>query len=462
MNQCSRTFILAGLVVAILLALHLMPTLTLGGVELRHVNVLSDVLPEAYRSEEAIDYIPSPEPPAPQVAFVADSSAVEIKETRPPGVTMIDDYSAGAPGGMAHFYSALANVSAMERPVRIAYYGDSFIEGDILTCDLRESLQNEFGGNGVGWVDCGSKVAGFRRTVKHQFSGFTEYEVVKKPYSHSHEGISQRYFVPAEGASFSVKGTGYRRHSASWQVASLFFRTDSSLTVTTAANGSPGRDIAVGASPSVQRLVTTDSMRQVTYTFGGIKGHTYIYGAALESRRGVILDNFSMRGSAGYTLASLPQATLRDFARLRPYDLIVLHFGLNVLSDKSHAANYKAYVKRMKKAVDNLRKAFPEASILIVSIPDRDQRTAAGIRTMNGVESLAAYQKVLASECGVAYFNLFEAMGGRESMKDMVDKGWANKDYTHLSFAGGRHVAGLIYKSLKAGFDNYKLRNEAR
>ena len=206
MNQCSRTFILAGLVVAILLALHLMPTLTLGGVELRHVNVLSDVLPEAYRSEEAIDYIPSPEPPAPQVAFVADSSAVEIKETRPPGVTMIDDYSAGAPGGMAHFYSALANVSAMERPVRIAYYGDSFIEGDILTCDLRESLQNEFGGNGVGWVDCGSKVAGFRRTVKHQFSGFTEYEVVKKPYSHSHEAhkpallcTGRRRFVFSKG-----------------------------------------------------------------------------------------------------------------------------------------------------------------------------------------------------------------------------------------------------------------------
>ena len=140
----------------------------------------------------------------------------------------------------------------------------------------------------------------------------------------------------------------------------------------------------------------------------------------------------------------------------------MLHFGLNVLNEKSQIANYKAYTKRMQKAVDNLRKAFPEASILIVSVPDRDQRTAAGIRTMNGVESLAAYQQLMASECRVAYFNLFEAMGGRESMKAMVDKGWANKDYTHLSFAGGKHVANYIFESFMAGFENYKRRNNIK
>ena len=37
-------------------------------------------------------------------------------------------------------------------PVRIAFMGDSFVEGDILTADLRESLQETFGGGGVGFV----------------------------------------------------------------------------------------------------------------------------------------------------------------------------------------------------------------------------------------------------------------------------------------------------------------------
>lgn len=459
MNQCARAFVLTGLVVAILLAMHLMPTLYLGDVELRHVNILSDVVPEPYGTEGDADEIPTPEPPKPVAAADSDSVSVAFKEIQPKGVTMIDDYSGGASGGMSHFYGMLAKVKSAGRPVRIAYFGDSFIEGDILTCDLRDELQKKFGGNGVGWVDCGSKINGFRRTITQKFAGFEEYEVVKKPFSHKYEGINQRYFVPSEGAFVTTRGTRYKARSSDWSVASLFLRADTTLTVTAKTGGGRSQTFGVNASPYVQMLSVTDTMNSISYSFGNVGKGTYVYGMALESHEGIVLDNFSMRGSAGYTLANIPQQTLRDFARLRPYDLIILHYGLNVLNEKSRTENYKAYVKRMHKAVENLRKAYPEASILIMSVPDRDQRTADGIRTMNGVEALAAYQQILASECNVAYLNLFKAMGGRESMKAMVEKGWANKDYTHLSFAGGKHVAGLILDSFMAGYENFKLRN---
>lgn len=463
MNQCSRAFVLTGLVVAILLAMHMLPTLYVNDIELRHVNILSDVLPEPYGTDgTTAEVVAPPAPPAPVAVADSDSTAARVEEVHPDGVTMIADYSAGEAGGMDHFYHMLAGAGAAGRPVRIAYFGDSFIEGDILTCDLREKLQQAFGGNGVGWVDCGSKINGFRRTITQNFEGFAEYEVVKKPYSHRVEGINQRYFIPSEGAFVTTKGTTYKPHSASWQVARLFLRTDTTLTVTAQTGNGRRHTYNVKSSPSVQMLTMADTTNSISYSFTGVGRDTYVYGMALESAGGVVLDNFSMRGSAGYTLASIPQQTLRDFARLRPYDLIVLHFGLNVLNEKSQIANYKAYTKRMQKAVDNLRKAFPEASILIVSVPDRDQRTAAGIHTMNGVESLAAYQQLMASECRVAYFNLFEAMGGRESMKAMVDKGWANKDYTHLSFAGGKHVANYIFESFMAGFENYKRRNNIK
>ena len=63
MNQPARTFTLIGLVTIILLALHLLPTITIADTELRAVNILSDVLPEVYRQKYAIDVIPRPEPP---------------------------------------------------------------------------------------------------------------------------------------------------------------------------------------------------------------------------------------------------------------------------------------------------------------------------------------------------------------------------------------------------------------
>ena len=69
MNQPARTFTLIGLVVVILLALHLLPTITVAGTELRAVNILSDILPEVYRQQYAIDVIPRPVPPKPRQAM---------------------------------------------------------------------------------------------------------------------------------------------------------------------------------------------------------------------------------------------------------------------------------------------------------------------------------------------------------------------------------------------------------
>lgn len=455
MNHGARTFILTGLVVVVLLALHQLPTIYLNDSEMRHVNILSDIIPEVYGNSETEDTIPLLKE-VPDSVAQADTVSIPSRQVIPDGVTMIDDYSGGAPGGMRHFYEMLNCVKSLERPVRIAYFGDSFIEGDILTCDIRERLQRRFGGNGVGWVDCGNKINGFRPTISQKFSGFSGYEVVKKPYNHNNAGINQRYFIPSENAVVWTGGTKYRKHSSGWNVARLFLRTGSGLSLHTSINGRLETVRVIDSASVVRMIEDRDSMRNISYRFTGVGHDTFIYGMALESDYGVVLDNFSMRGSAGFTIANIPHSVLADFARLRPYDLIILHFGLNVVSEKSRSANYKAYIKRMTRAVEKLRGAYPEASILIVSVPDRNQRTADGIKTMPGIESLSAYQQIMASECKVAYFNLFKAMGGRESMKALVERKLANKDYTHLSFGGGTCLAGYFYDSFMAGYDNYK------
>ena len=110
----------------------------------------------------------------------------------------------------------------------------------------------------------------------------------------------------------------------------------------------------------------------------------------------------------------------------------------------------------MSAVIRRFKAAYPQTSILVVSMTDRDQRSMEGIHTMAGVESLVGYQQIMAANEQVAFFNLFQAMGGRESMKTLVDKGLANKDYTHISHAGGRRLATYLVKSILAGFDNDK------
>lgn len=77
---------------------------------------------------------------------------------------------------MMRFNRALTR-GAAGRPVRIAVLGDSFIEGDIITADLREQLQNLCGGRGVGFVPFASPLAKFRGTVLHSFSNWDIYNI---------------------------------------------------------------------------------------------------------------------------------------------------------------------------------------------------------------------------------------------------------------------------------------------
>jgi len=498
MNQIARTFVFVALVVAILLAFHFLPQLTIGETELRRVNVLSDVLPEA--GDDDLGFVPDvPEPPKPIVAVVTPGATTDSTQAgsrqqlqqpttgptllptdttglgivaqatgsdstmvvavpvaaQPEGVTPILDYSQGRAGGMYHFYQALASARQLGRPVRIAYYGDSFIEGDIFSQDLREMLQDQFGGSGVGWVDCASQVHGFRQSVVHNFSGITEYEVVKRPFSSTNQGIAQRYFTASEGARITYKGGRARRHQGQWAKAIFYLRSDGGVQLHTTMNGDSTRvDTIVGAA-RLQAIECRDSvpMTQVSYTLRNIGSGTLFYGVALEPVSGVVVDNFSMRGSAGFTLSQIPDATLSQFAALRPYDLIVVHYGLNVANARQ--SNYSGYTSKMGQAIDHLRRAYPQASILVVGMPDRDQRSSSGLHTMKGVEALVAYQQIMASDHGVAFFSLFEAMGGRDSMKELVEQGMANKDYTHINFKGGRHLARFLYDAIMAGYHSY-------
>lgn len=80
------------------------------------------------------------------------------------------------------FYRALDEIQSKGRLVRIAVFGDSFIEADIFTADLREMLQKRFGGCGVGFVTITSMTSGYRPTVRHSFGGWSSHAVTDSVY----------------------------------------------------------------------------------------------------------------------------------------------------------------------------------------------------------------------------------------------------------------------------------------
>lgn len=513
-NNLWKPFALTLCVVVMLLALFHMPRTSIGGHELRRVNMLSDVqkLDEEGRviaevHADSADGI---------VIQEFDSAATKVETTLyidsiPEGMTAIEDFAAdGSARVMDHFYAALD--SASKRPVRIAYYGDSFIEGDILTAELRNLLQTSYGGCGVGFVDIASITSGFRQTVRAKDSGWTSHLANDKSgFNKSFQGINAKYFIPSSRAQLELncQTKVYGSNLGKAKQATIYFTPGEGLTLSAAINKEDATVVYAGSgTPEMHETTHTVSEEVVrTEVIPGDSAHgipehidtiretvqhqvhssvavqhqgsihtrtitgditslslnvqngcaSRFYGVALDGHQGIALDNHSLRGSNGCFLAYIPESTLTAFAKIRPYDLIVIHFGLNIADKKRK--DYSAYTKRMSDAIEHIHKAYPNASILVVSMSDRDERRADGtLRTMPGVKELVSYQRKMASDTNVAFWNLWEAMGGDGSLARMTAKKQANLDYTHINFAGGRHIAKLLFDVLMNGKENYDRR----
>ena len=456
-NKPAQTFVMIGIVVAVLLFMHLMPQLTLAGTELRTVDVLSDVVPQVidiYDVEEEEE-----EAPVSSSALMAGQPAAEPEpapvSTRPvpKGLTPIQDFSNGKAGGMSAFYKALKQSGSMDRPVRVAYFGDSFVESDIMTSELREQLQQRFGGAGAGWVDCGPTTNSNRPSVKVRTSGFTSHSVMeKRTFAPRLQGISQRYFTVNGSASLTLNGTKWKKHVGSWNRAMLYFKTNGGLTIRGEQPGGDGRTFRPEAKGTVQCASVEGFMNQVKWSVSGASASDVFYGASLETDKGVVLDNFSMRGCSGKTLLGIPESTLKSFAEVRPYDLIIIHYGLNVAGPKTTEKYGEHYRGEMGKVIQLFKRCYPQASILVVGVPDRDQRTASGVKTIKGIEVILRNQLKLAQEQHVAFFSMFDAMGGKNGMSNMVKQGLASKDYTHIGHKGGDRLGRKFFDALMFGY----------
>ncbi|MCF0203148.1 MAG: hypothetical protein HUK08_07275, partial [Bacteroidaceae bacterium] len=196
----KKTLLLTLLTIAGLLSLYYLPEIHIWqGETLRKVNLLADVRKMTYSKNESEKLIAEAERERKQLLG---------QDTIPPGVTPIEDFSAmDSIRIMDGFYKKLNNIHTMTRPMRIAYYGDSFIEGDILTCDLRELLQNKYGGCGVGAVNIIYPFSYARGTILQSEEGLTEHVSSNpKQFKKELQGLNNFYATADSIASAKFQG----------------------------------------------------------------------------------------------------------------------------------------------------------------------------------------------------------------------------------------------------------------
>ncbi len=434
------------LTMLVLLALYWLPDIGVGEWEMRRIDLLADVRGDSATQEDE------------QLAQLPGGTQHAAADTCRDGLVCINDMSDSTERGMTPLYDALERINELGRPVRIAVLGDSYIDGDIFTADLRELLQQHYGGQGVGLVPVTSHSPGFRRSVRHSFGGWTDYHANSKHgYIDQWANITGHYFTAGRAAWVELSGVkNYLSRLDTCTTSSLVFLGTGSVALTATINGEQQQHLTAVADGGAGVATVSGRIGRVRWTVDQPPSGMVFLGVSMETESGVVVDNFGIQSVSGLHLNQVSEQTFAALDRVRHYDLVVLMYGLNVAGKKS--SEYKAYREQMARAIETMKRAMPTTGFLIVSVADREQKVGGQYRTMRGVLSLVNAQQQLAYDTKVAFWNLYTAMGGEGSIVRMVGNHEANQDYTHINFRGGHRLAPLLFDAIVWGAEKSSVR----
>lgn len=448
MNSNRRVFRFVAYSVGLLLLLSLADLFFgFGWMPLQRVNLLSDVVSEKQGAAGPIATTDTVTAPPIHIDSIAAEDFTLYERPR-----LITNFKTDTSRpSLERFVQKLHELRTGEkRKVRIAYFGDSMIEGDLLTQTLRKLLQEQFGGQGVGFVPVTSTVSQFRQTVGALYSN----------------GWEDEHFKSGQSRLLYLSGHQFRSdQDGEWLKLVDRTITDSLAIIEKCLICGPsakplrilveGKPFTLEASQAVNRIpLKVDQQRSLRIDIASPQ--LPVYGCSFESEYGVFVDNFSFRGITGIEFARIDSAFLASIAENNPYDLIVFQYGVNLLF-RPNDKNFNWYARALEPVIRKMQHCFPESDFLLVSTADRAFRYGPEYKSAVGIDSLVKLQAALAYASGASFYNQFATMGGTNSIVDWAKQkpSLANQDYVHPNHRGAELLARYFYEAIMKDYNKY-------
>lgn len=372
---------------------------------------------------------------------LSDSVSSAIEETRKevaarpviPSVPL--DSTTDSRVFLQSFYASLSECG--EHVVRVLHYGDSQIEEDRMTQQIRDALQKRYGGSGVGLMPLAQTIPS--RSVRQQlFMNGKQVQASQGP---------RRYMVYAPKRDQRKDGL----YGVMGQMAVM---SDSVVT------GS--EDIMAVCTPldGKRRYTRWQLLADSTihYSFAGdtvrLSGRGHVYGLSQESDTGIIVDNLPMRGCLGLVFTKMDSTQLATFYREQHVRLIILQFGGNAIPFNETPSTINAIVRGLRNQVRYLRRLAPEASFLFIGPSDMLTQIDGVPQTYPMVPYMDRMLQKMAMEEEIAYFSLFRFMGGAGSMVRWQEQGLAGADGIHFMRSGARKAGKGVAEWMIEGIKN--------
>lgn len=383
------------------------------------------------------------------------------------------DYPDGDKSILYPFFHELEALPVNNQGMHILHYGDSQLEGDRITDYLRLRFQAEFGGSGPGILPLGEEAYSLAilTTVSGNWQKYnlmgTKYENQgQHPYgpmgSFYRFGNDPKDSVAVRGrpleASITLRGRGIPGGKADqYQRCRIFYENYQSPVKVTFFNGDvkiKSDTLLPSNSLSDYEISFTETPSSLTIRFAG-QGSPDFYGICLDSPTGISVDNIPIRGSSGLEFTRMNPALLTEIYKILNAKLLILQFGVNVVP--GDLDNYSYYENGLYMQICQLKKLNPGISIIVIGVSDASRRNGDIYESYSCVEKIMNAQKAAALKAGCAFWNLYQAMGGKNSMPSWVfaKQPLASPDFLHFNYAGARIVGKMFYSALINDYNEF-------
>jgi lysophospholipase L1-like esterase len=360
------------------------------------------------------------------------------------------------------FFRTLYNLPSSGQLIRIMHYGDSQIEDDRITSLLRNKLQTRFGGSGAGLVPASQLYPyGFSMKQTSSENWYRYIGFAKRDTSIKHS----RYGALASYCSFLPNGSAYNDTSEAWikfNKSPYSYQNTKSFTqcrIFYSHNKEPFlNEVYLDENlsdadffPSSQKLKvirwTFDTpSKELMLKFKG-PSSPEIYGIALDGRKGVAVDNIPLRGCSGLFFTLFDEQLLSDMYKELNVKLFILQFGGNFVP--SGLDNYTGYENWFSSQILRIKKLCPGAAILVIGVADMSIKERNRYITNPNVEKVRDALKSAAFKSGAAFWDMYKAMGGKNSMPSWVfaEPSLASGDFVHFNPRGAKTIAQMFYNA---------------
>lgn len=352
---------------------------------------------------------------------------------------------------LASFFSALDATAALGARTGVVVFGNSLIASDGITSVVRERLVARFGDGGRGMV-LADRMASYgpRGRTAQRATGWETANIGGLERPGAPVGLAGVIHVSEGPAKSTFALHGERVADVFW------FGEDAAPALLWRGDDGPWAPLAPSApGPQMTRVALPEGTARFELKAPG--AGAVAHGVALErDTGGVVLDVFGVPSADANLWLDTDEASFGAQLEARGPELVVVMLGGNeakrIAWRKATPASTEEHLAGL---LERLARSAPGASCLVVGPLDAvvgpsDERDP--FRQRPQLARVIALEREVAHEHGCAFFDLYEAMGGKDSLKRLAEAGLMADDLVHPRSRGLDLLGLLISDALLAAY----------